>query len=102
MNDIQSDPNMWWEAFTSHGATCPETLRTSDILQVNEDQWMTEKCDIRYTSCFDVAQTKFLNCINRQHISISAKKKKEKKNILIVRVTKISNRLHMVSIVVMI
>jgi hypothetical protein len=50
--------------FTSDGATCPETLSTSELVQVKEDQCVTENCDIRYTSCFDVAQTKFLNCIS--------------------------------------
>jgi len=30
------------EAFTSHGATCPDTSRTSVISQVSADQWMTE------------------------------------------------------------
>jgi hypothetical protein len=63
--------------FTSDGATCPETLSTSDLVQVKEDQWVTENCDIRYTSCFDVAQTKFLNCIkHKKKVGISVKPSK--------------------------
>lgn len=61
--------------FTSDGATCPETLSTSDLVQVKEDQCVTENCDIRYTSCFDVAQTKFLNCISiKKEISVKPSK----------------------------
>ena len=62
--------NLWYSfiqtlsqgLFTSDGATCPETLSTSELLQVKEDQCIIENCEIRYTSCFDVAHTKFLNC----------------------------------------
>jgi len=50
-------------AFTSDGAMCPETLSTSELVQVKEDQCITENCDMKYASCFDVAHTKFLNCI---------------------------------------
>lgn len=37
------------EALTSHGATCPDTLRMSFLLLVKEDQWLIQKCDIKYT-----------------------------------------------------
>lgn len=55
MNDHNSRWKVWAsridtcnpETLTSHGATCPDTLSTSDLLQVKDDQWITEKCDIR-------------------------------------------------------
>jgi len=65
-------------AFTSDGATCPETLSTSELVQVKEDQCITENCDIKYASCFDVADTKFLNCISiKKKDGISVKPSKD-------------------------
>lgn len=47
---------------TSVGTIFPEKLSTSVKFWSNDDQCITEQFETRQTSCFDVAQTKFLNC----------------------------------------